>query len=67
MKTNYYVEYQGKQTLEKDVVAAAKKVWTGAGNKVKDIKTLDIYVKPEEGAAYFVINGEDGMSGAVAL
>ncbi|MCQ2492819.1 MAG: DUF6465 family protein [Lachnospiraceae bacterium] len=67
MKTNFFVEFQGKQTLEKDVIAAVKKEWTAEGNKVKDIDTLDIYVKPEEATAYYVINGEDGVSGAVEL
>ena len=30
----------------------------GAGNKVKDIRSLDLYAKPEENRIYFVINGE---------
>ena len=67
MKSNFYVEYQGKQTLEKDVVAAVKKQWTAAGNKIKDMNTVDIYVKPEENAVYYVINGEDGMTGSLGL
>lgn len=30
-----------------------------SGKNVKDIKTLDVYVKPEEGQLYYVINGTD--------
>lgn len=67
MKSNVYVEYQGNQALMKDVLANAKKEWTAAGNKIKDIETLDLYVKPEENAVYYVINGEDGMSGSMPL
>lgn len=65
MKVSTVVEYYGKQVEEKDMVAAVKKAWTKPGKKVGDIKTMDLYIKPEEGAVYYVINGED--SGAVAF
>lgn len=55
-KTNLFVEYCGKQVEDKAMVAAVKKQWTEAGNKVGDIKTMDLYVKPEEAAVYYVIN-----------
>ena len=65
MKTALYVEFAGKQTLDKDLVAKAKELWTAEGNKVKDINTLNLYVKPEESAAYYVIN--DDFSGKIEL
>lgn len=65
MKTNLYVEFQGKQVETKEVLAAAKKVWTDAGNKVKDLETVDLYIKPEENAAYYVFN--DTESGKIEL
>ena len=65
MKTNTYVEYAGKQVEEKTVVASVKQVWTEAGNKVKDIKTMDLYIKPEESAVYYVIN--ETFTGSVAM
>ena len=40
-----------------EVKAAVKKAYTKKGNKVGDIKTIEIYVKPEESAAYYVVNG----------
>ena len=64
MKSNVYVEYQGQQTLMKDVLANVKKEWTAAGNKIKDIDTLDMYVKPEEHKVYY---GEDETSGVIDL
>ena len=33
------------------------RAYTKKGNKVGDIKTIEIYVKPEENAAYYVVNG----------
>lgn len=65
MKSNLYVEFQGKQIDTKDVLAAAKKVWTGNGNKVKDLNTVDLYIKPEENAVYYVFNETE--SGKIEL
>ncbi len=65
MKTNIFVEYCGKQTEDKAMIAAVKKAWTDAGNKVGDIKTMQLYIKPEEDAVYYVINETE--SGKVAF
>ena len=56
--TTVYVQYAGKETAAKDLVAAAKEAYIAAGHKEEDIKTLDVYVKPEESAVYYVVNGE---------
>ena len=55
-KKSLFVQYNGKQVEEKEIVASVKKAWTEAGNKVGDIKTMEVYVKPEEDAVYYVIN-----------
>lgn len=57
MKSTLYVENYGKQISDTAMVESAKAIWTGAGNKVKDIVSLDLYAKPEESRIYFVING----------
>lgn len=56
IKTSVYVEYLGKQVEEKDMIAAVKKAWTKTGKKIGDIKSLSLYVKPEEASVYYVIN-----------
>ena len=58
-----FVEYYGKQVEEKDIIARVKKAWTRSGKKVGDIKEMDLYIKPEEHAVYYVINGTE--TGAV--
>jgi len=58
MKSTLYVEHFGKQISKNEVVAKAKAIWQSAGNKIKDISSLELYVKPEEGKVYFVINGD---------
>ncbi len=62
MKMKTFVEYNGKQVEEKELIANVKKVWVEAGNKVGDIKTLDLYIKPEEAAVYYVINEKESGS-----
>ena len=57
IKTSVVVQFAGKEVTEKDLIAAVKKAYTKKGNKVGDIKTIEIYVKPEENAAYYVVTG----------
>ena len=47
------VEYHGAQMTEEAIVKAVKAACKGTA-----VKTLDIYVKPEDAAAYYVANGE---------
>ncbi|MGN0466267.1 MAG: DUF6465 family protein [Lachnospiraceae bacterium] len=62
MKSNIYLQYQGVEADTKDFIAAAKKIWKANGNIVKDLKKLDLYVKPEENMVYCVFNDEDSDS-----
>ena len=52
------IQHQGNEisvaTIEENVKAA----FVADGHKASSIKTLNIYVKPEEYAAYYVINDE---------
>lgn len=56
-KTKVIVEFAGKQVVTKDIVAAATKAFTKA-NKGVTIKSIEVYVKPEENVAYYVVNGQ---------
>lgn len=57
VKATVYVQYQEKEISSEKLIAEAKKAYLAAGNKEADIKTIDVYVKPEEDAAYYVVNG----------
>lgn len=57
MKENIYIEFRAEQISQKQLVNIVKGKWLEQGNKVKDIKTLDLYYKPDEKACYYVING----------
>ena len=65
MKSSFFVEYAGKQVEEKELIASVKALWAADGNKVKDIKTLNIYLQPAENCAYYVIN--ENVSGKIDL
>ena len=56
-KTTIILEYCGRQITETTMIAGAKKVWAEAG-RTEAIETMELYVKPEDGAVYCVINGE---------
>ena len=59
VKANISVQFSGKEYKTEDFVKIAKDVWQyDLGKKVADFKTVDLYVKPEENAVYYVINGE---------
>ncbi len=59
IKVKAVVQYQGKQVEEKEIIGNVKKAWTKTGGKVRDIKSIDLYIKPEEDKVYYVINGTD--------
>lgn len=56
MKSNLILEHHGKQLDDKTFLSKAKEIWINKGNKVKDIRTLNLYIKPDENAVYYVIN-----------
>ena len=58
IKAAVYVQYAGREVAAQDLLAAAKKAYVAAGHKEEDIETINVYVKPEENAAYFAVNGE---------
>jgi len=58
------VQFGGQEVSMDIVIENAKKAFEAEGNKVSSIKEIQIYVKPEEYAAYYVI---DGVSGRINL
>lgn len=58
MKSDVIVQYHGKDINTSSLLDQAKEIWRGAGNKVKDLKDVQLYVKPEESKCYYVFNGE---------
>ncbi|MBO6114930.1 MAG: hypothetical protein J6P57_07725 [Lachnospiraceae bacterium] len=59
MKSTFYVEYYGKQIDQDTLIKEAKSIWTKSGKKASDLKSLNLYVKPEENTAYYVFNDDE--------
>ncbi len=63
--TALYVQYLGNEIESSAVIEAIKKAFISKGGAESEIKTLDVYIKPEDNAAYYVINKD--ATGRVAL
>lgn len=60
------LQFGGKEIDTTALTARVKEIWTKElGNKEKDLKDVKLYVKPEEFAAYYVINGN--VTGSIEL
>lgn len=58
MQVNTYLQYAGKSYSNEDLLNITKDVWQyDLKQDVKEINTVDLYVKPEENTVYYVING----------
>ena len=64
VKEAVYIQFAGSEYNLDEIRANVKKAWTEeTGNKESDIKEVQIYVKPEEHAAYYVVNQEVAEGG----
>lgn len=66
VKEMVYLQYLGKEINKDDLVKQVKDIWTNElKNKAGDLKSVTLYLKPEENMAYYVIN--DDVTGSIAL
>lgn len=65
MKERMYVQIGNNENEIGFLKTEAKNQWKSAGNLVKDISSLDFYIKPQENKCYYVIN--EDFSGSVDL
>lgn len=56
--TTVRIQYLGKDVAVKDKIKEIRAIWQKAGNRVRDIKDIELYVKPEDNKIYFVVNGD---------
>ena len=63
LKVSMNVQFGGKSYTTDDLVKIAKDVWKyDLKQKAADFKSVELYVKPEDGMAYYVINGKEAGS-----
>jgi hypothetical protein len=66
LKETVYLQYLGKEINKDDLTAQVKDIWTKQmKRKVSELKSITLYIKPEENKAYYVINDEE--TGSIAL
>lgn len=59
LKIGLHVQFADQSLTQEDLVKIAKDVWKyDLNQKASDMKTLELYVKPEERRTYYVVNGE---------
>lgn len=51
-----YVQFSGQELLTKEVLERAKQAYIAEGHRESSIKSIRLYIKPEEHMAYYVIN-----------
>lgn len=51
-----YMQFDGNEAVVADIVGKAKDAFIADGHKSSTIKSLRVYLKPEEYAAYYVVN-----------
>lgn len=66
IKESMFIEFNGNQVNQKDLFNKARQEWKDNDNKVKDLKTVDVYYKPEEQKCYYVMNkdSKDELTGS---
>ena len=58
INSTYVLQFSGKEVVASDILETVKRVWVDKfQGKLEEIKTIEIYIKPEEHRAYFVVNG----------
>lgn len=56
IKQQMFLQFNEQEVELSQVEANVKKDWKEAGKKLTEIESLDIYIKPQEAKAYYVVN-----------
>ena len=61
-----YLQWYGKEVTVSSITARIEEMWKKQmKRKISELVDLKVYVKPEEGKAHYVINGE--ITGSIDL
>ena len=69
VKADVFVQFGGKEFSEEAIMSKVVAAWEAEGTRASAIKRAKLYIKPEDGKAYYVINEglKNGSTGAVNL
>ena len=60
-----YVQYAGKEWEAEALIAQVRAAYVADGHRPSSIRTLEVYIKPEDGKVYYVVNQK--ASGSIDL
>ena len=55
-KKNVIIQYQGRERIEENLMNLIKKDVLSKGVRDEEIEVVDVYIKPEEQAVFYVVN-----------
>lgn len=59
LKSELHIQFEGKSYSQEDLLKMAKDVWKyDLKQKARELSSVELYVKPEENLAYYVMNKE---------
>ncbi len=58
-KEEVFIQYSDHELRAKDIMDRAKEDYIKKGHEENDIKEIELYIKPADNAAYYVVNHED--------
>ena len=68
VKEEFVLDFAGKQITQEEIKKKVKENWTKVQkNKIKDIKTIKVFLQPENSCAYYTINDEGNDSYKIEL
>ena len=56
-KKNIVIQFQGRERSQENILQQVRREAVAKGVADEEIEYVDIYIKPEEQAVYYVING----------
>ena len=60
-----YIQFAGAEYKESEIMAKVEEAYKAEGHRLSSIRSIELYVKPEDGKAYYVIN--EKTAGSVDL
>ena len=67
-KETFIVQFRGREVSKETIEHRFQDVWTkDCGRKIGEVKSVAFYVKPEDSAVYFVVNGEEEDRGSFPI
>lgn len=62
MKNTFFIQFNENEVSSQDIIKKLKEIWISKGNKIKDIKEVNVYFKTEENTAYCIVNEKEHIN-----